>query len=65
MPPSLTDFLTALSLALAIEGALYALFPDAMQRMMRMVLDQPAATLRIFGAVALIAGLGCVWLLRS
>lgn len=60
----MTDLLTALALALAIEGALYALFPEAMQRFIRQVMEAPPATLRVFGAVALVAGLGAIWLIR-
>ena len=37
------DLITALGLVLVIEGALYALFPDGMQRMMKQVLEMPPA----------------------
>jgi uncharacterized protein YjeT (DUF2065 family) len=59
-----TDFLTALGLALAIEGVAYALFPGAMQRMMARMLATPPHLLRIFGLVAAISGVLAVWLVR-
>ena len=58
----MTDLLTALALAVAIEGALYALFPDAMKKMMLHVLAQPISQLRTVGLVAAVAGVSVVWL---
>lgn len=60
----MTDLWTALALALAIEGAAYALFPDGMRRMMAQVLAQPAETLRAAGLAALALGVGAIWLIR-
>ncbi|MCR6632726.1 MAG: DUF2065 domain-containing protein [Magnetospirillum sp.] len=59
------DFLTALCLALALEGVAYALFPGAMQRMIAAVLAMPHAHLRLFGVVAAAAGVTGVWLVRA
>lgn len=59
------DFLTALGLALVIEGVAYALFPGAMQRMMAQVLTLPPPLLRVFGLVAAISGVLAVWLVRK
>ncbi|HIJ43585.1 MAG: DUF2065 domain-containing protein [Rhodospirillales bacterium] len=61
----MTDFMTALALAIAIEGAIYALFPDAMKRMMLKVLAQPQGILRTAGLTAAIIGVGIVWLIRG
>jgi uncharacterized protein YjeT (DUF2065 family) len=61
----MSDLLTALALVLVIEGSLYALFPDAMQRMMARALELPASTLRYGGLVAAIAGVGLVWMLKG
>ncbi len=61
----MTDLLTALALAVAIEGALYALFPDAMKKMMLHVLAQPISQLRTVGLVAAVAGVSVVWLVRG
>lgn len=59
-----TAILTALGLVLVIEGAIYALFPEGMKRMMRVALAQPAARLRSIGLVMALIGLGVVWLLH-
>lgn len=59
------DFLTAVALAIAIEGVAYALFPDAMKRMMARVLTQPTTTLRTAGLIAAAVGVGVVWLIRG
>ncbi len=61
----MADFLTALALAIAIEGTLYALFPEGMKRMMAQVLGQPAQNLRVAGVVAAAIGVGIVWLVRG
>ncbi len=60
----MSDFLTALALALAIEGFAYALFPDAMKRMMTNVLEMPSSGLRTAGLVAAMIGVGLVWAIR-
>lgn len=59
------DFLAALGLALAIEGMLYALFPNGMRRMLVQALTQPAGLLRAVGLVAALVGVGVVWLARG
>ena len=55
--------LLAGALVLFFEGALYALFPDGMKRMMVSVLQTPSMTLRIFGLVCSVLGVFFVWLL--
>lgn len=59
------DLVVALGLAIAIEGMLYALFPDGMRRALTTVLAQPTATVRTAGLV--MAGLGVIviWLIRG
>ncbi len=57
--------LTALALAVAIEGIVYALFPDAMKRMMARVMDQPSGSIRIAGLIAAVAGVFVLWLVRG
>ena len=59
------DLLTALGLVLVIEGALYALFPDAMKRMTSQMLQVPATSLRSAGLFAVVIGFGVVWLVRA
>jgi uncharacterized protein len=60
-----SDLLTALALAVAIEGIAYALFPDAMKRMMASVLEQPAANLRTAGLIAASLAVVVVWMIRG
>lgn len=50
------DLAAALGLMLVIEGAFYALFPDAMRRMMAVVIMQPPARLRTAGLLLAAAG---------
>ncbi len=61
----MTDLLTALALAMAIEGALYALFPGGMKKMMEHALAQPQSSLRTAGMTAAVIGVGIVWLVRG
>ncbi len=58
------DLLAALGLAVAIEGILYALFPDGMRRMMERALALAPRTIRATGLVAAALGVGLVWLAR-
>ena len=59
------ELLTALALILVIEGALYALFPDRMKRMLAQVMTMQTASLRSTGLVSAVIGVGLVWLLRG
>lgn len=59
------DLVTAVGLAIAIEGVLYALFPEAMKRMISMVVVQPSGQMRIAGLTAAVIGVGIVWLVRG
>jgi hypothetical protein len=62
---ALADFLTALGLVLALEGLLYAAFPEAMKRMVAAVLQMPPGTIRAVGLVAAAIGVIVVWLVRG
>jgi hypothetical protein len=57
--------LTAFGLVLVIEGAIYALFPAGMQRMMAQAVKLPPATLRVGGLTAAVAGFVIMWLIRG
>lgn len=59
------DLLTALGLAMVIEGVAYALFPGAMQRMMKAVAGLPPSSLRAMGLAGAVLGLLSVWVVRS
>jgi len=51
----------AFALFLVIEGALYALFPAAMKRMIAEVLEMPDGLIRNIGMIAAAVGLGALW----
>lgn len=59
------DFLAAIGLVLVLEGVLYALFPEGMQRMMASALEMSPTMLRTGGLVAAVAGFVVVWLVRG
>ncbi len=59
------DLVTAIALVLVIEGAVYALFPEAMKRMMLGVAELPGPVLRGAGLIAAVIGVGVVWLVRG
>ncbi len=61
----MADLITALGLAIAIEGIAYALFPGAMKKMMVHVLAQPLNNVRWAGLLAVLIGVGLVWLIRG
>jgi uncharacterized protein YjeT (DUF2065 family) len=61
----MVDLITALSLAIALEGIAYALFPEGMKRMMTHALEQPAGMLRAVGLMAALGGVFVLWLVRG
>ncbi|MEC8094671.1 MAG: DUF2065 domain-containing protein [Pseudomonadota bacterium] len=56
--------LLALGLVLAFEGAVYALFPTFLRRIVRQVDMVNDTQLRFGGLVALISGVVLVWLVN-
>lgn len=60
----MSDLITAFGLAMAIEGMLYALFPEGMKNAMMRVLRQSQTQLRAYGLLAASAGVALVWLVR-
>ena len=61
----MSELLTALALAVALEGVIYALFPESMRRFMKQVLELSDSSLRTAGLVAAVAGVGAIALIRS
>ena len=61
----MSDLFTALALAVALEGIVYALFPDGMKRMMAIAMEQPSSTLRVAGLSLTTLAVGLVWLIRG
>ncbi len=60
-----SDLFAALGLALVLEGAAYALFPEPMRRMMAQVQELEVSNIRFVGLVAAVLGVGIVWLVRG
>lgn len=58
------DLIAALGLALAVEGILFAAFPDAVRRAMHEAAQSPSERMRLVGIVSAFAGLGLIWLVR-
>ena len=61
----MVDLITALGLAIAIEGIAYALFPDGMKKMMAQVITLPSTNIRAAGLAAAAAGIFILWLVRG
>ena len=61
----LSEIGVAIALVLVIEGVLYALFPNAMQRMLEQVMALPPQALRSAGLFSAILGVALVWLLKN
>lgn len=54
--------LLAIGLVLAVEGALYALFPIALKRMITYIAELTEDKIRVVGLLALGVGVILVWL---
>jgi uncharacterized protein YjeT (DUF2065 family) len=61
----MVDLAAALGLALVIEGAAYALFPQEMKRLVAMLVTQPEGFVRIAGLAAAVIGLMFVILAKG
>jgi uncharacterized protein YjeT (DUF2065 family) len=59
------DLLAALGLALAVEGLLFAAFPDAVRRAMIEAAHSPSDRMRLIGIVSAVIGVVIVWLARK
>jgi uncharacterized protein len=58
------DLIAALGLALAVEGILFAAFPDGMRRAMYEAAHSPSDRMRLVGVLSAIFGLGIIWAVR-
>lgn len=61
----LTAIFTTIGLVLVLEGIIYALYPEGMQRMMAQMLTLPPASLRRAGLVFAVIGCIIVWAAKS
>jgi uncharacterized protein len=59
------DLVAALGLALAIEGIVFAAFPDGMRRAMYEAAHTPTDRMRIVGLVSALVGVVIVWAARQ
>lgn len=65
MSIGLADLIVAIGIAVALEGAIYALFPDRMKKLLLQVLAMPPSTLRTGGILAAVTGVVIVWMVRG
>ena len=61
----MSELAVSLGLVLALEGALYALFPEFMKRMAVQVVQAPGDTLRIAGLISAASGVAVVYLVHG
>ena len=61
----MTDLIAALGLALAVEGLLFAAFPDAVRRAMIDAAHTPSARMRLVGLASALLGVVIVGLART
>lgn len=59
------DLIAALGLALAVEGILFAAFPDGMRRAMYEAAHSPSDRMRLVGILSAVAGLVIIWAVRQ
>ena len=60
----MTDLVAALGLALAVEGLLFAAFPDAVRRTMIEAAQSPRERMRLVGIASAVLGVLIVWFAR-
>ena len=61
----MSELVVALGLALAIEGLLFAAFPDAVKRAMVEAAQTPSDRMRIVGIGSAVIGVVIVWVVRG
>jgi uncharacterized protein YjeT (DUF2065 family) len=61
----MSDFVVALGLVLAIEGLVFAAFPQGAKRLAANALASPDGALRMAGVVSAILGVLLIWLVRG
>jgi len=61
----MAELLAMIGAFIAIEGALYAGAPGFVRRMAALVTEMEDREMRVAGFVALLLGIGIVWLVRG
>ncbi len=59
------DLVAALGLALAVEGLVFAAFPDGVRRAMYEAAHTPSDRMRLVGIISAVIGVVIVWLARQ
>jgi uncharacterized protein YjeT (DUF2065 family) len=59
------DLIAALGLALAVEGILFAAFPEGVRRAMYEAAHTPSDRMRIAGIISAVVGVVIIWLARQ
>ena len=55
------DVLKGLALLMLVEGAAYALFPQAMRNAMQQLMQMPMEAIRLVGLIVATVGLAILW----
>lgn len=58
-------FLCVIGMVMIVEGLPYFAFPEKMKQFIAMILEMPEASLRRFGFVLMLLGLGLVYIGRG
>jgi uncharacterized protein YjeT (DUF2065 family) len=61
----MSDLLVAVGLVFAIEGIVFAAFPELAKRAIAHVIETPDNALRAIGVASAVIGVGLVWLVRG
>jgi hypothetical protein len=61
----MTDLVVAVGLVLALEGLMFAAFPDFVKRAMAAALETPDSTLRAVGIASAVLGVLVIWMARG
>ncbi len=59
------DLVAALGLALAVEGILFAAFPEGVRRAMYEAAHTPSDRMRLVGLVSAVVGVVIIWAARQ
>ena len=59
------DLVAALGLALAVEGIVFAAFPDGVRRAMYEAAHTPSNRMRLVGIVSAVVGVVIIWAARQ
>ena len=61
----MSDLVAALGLALAVEGILFAAFPEGVRRAMYEAAHTPSERMRVVGIASAVVGVAIIWAVRQ